>query len=223
MSNALELVGIKKTFTQGGEEIHVLNGVNLSINSGEMAALVGPSGSGKSTLLHIAGLLDAANGGKVIIGAESFENANDKKRTIARRTKIGFVYQFHHLLPEFDATENIMMPQIIAGKSEKEARTKALDLLERMGLSDRVTHRPAQLSGGQQQRVAIARALANNPEVILADEPTGNLDAHTAEQVFDVMRKVIKETNCAALIATHNPELVGRMDRVLKLQEGFII
>ena len=223
MSNALELIGIKKHFIQGGEQINVLNGISFSVSKGEMAALVGPSGSGKSTLLHIAGLLDEANGGQVIIGAESFENANEKKRTIARRSKIGFVYQFHHLLPEFDAVENVMMPLVIDGMAEKAARQKAIELLNKMGLADRLTHRPAQLSGGQQQRVAIARALANDPEVILADEPTGNLDNHTAEQVFDVLKKVMKETSCAALIATHNTDLVGKMDKVLKLHEGVII
>ncbi len=221
MSNVLELKNIRKEFTQGGEKIHVLNGVDFNIKKGEMVALIGPSGSGKSTMLHIAGLLDHASSGEVLINGQDYASVNDRKRTELRRRNIGFVYQFHHLLPEFDALENVAMPLLIEG--DKDAFAKAHALLDKMDLSDRKTHRPAQLSGGQQQRVAIARALANNPAVILADEPTGNLDVHTADMVFDVMKKLIKEMGLSALIATHNPELVTKMDRVLKLQDGKIV
>lgn len=221
MSNVLQLKNIRKEFTQGGEKIHVLNGVDFEIKKGEMVALIGPSGSGKSTMLHIAGLLDHASSGEVIINGQDYANVNDRKRTELRRRNIGFVYQFHHLLPEFDALENVAMPLLIEG--DKDAYKKADALLDKMGLSDRKTHRPAQLSGGQQQRVAIARALANNPAVILADEPTGNLDVYTADMVFDIMKKLIKEMGLSALIATHNPELVTKMDRVLKLQDGKIV
>ena len=221
MSSVLELKNIRKNFTQGGEDIHVLNGVNFSINKGEMVALIGPSGSGKSTMLHIAGLLDQASSGQVLINGQDHAAVSDKKRTELRRRNIGFVYQFHHLLPEFDALENVAMPLLIEG--DKDAYAKAHLLLDKMELSDRKTHRPGQLSGGQQQRVAIARALANNPAVILADEPTGNLDVQTADMVFNIMKKLIKELGLSALIATHNPELVTRMDRVLKLQGGVIV
>lgn len=221
MDKVLELKNIRKEFSQGGEAIHVLNGVDFEIKKGEMVALIGPSGSGKSTMLHIAGLLDNASSGQVIINGQDYAQVNDKKRTELRRRNIGFVYQFHHLLPEFDALENVAMPLLIEG--DKDAFDKANLLLDKMELSDRKTHRPAQLSGGQQQRVAIARALANNPAVILADEPTGNLDVHTADMVFDVMRKLIKEMGLSALIATHNPDLVTKMDRVLKLQDGKIV
>lgn len=221
MSSVLQLKDIRKEFSQGGEKIHVLNGVDFEIKKGEMVALIGPSGSGKSTMLHIAGLLDNATSGQVIINGQDYAQVNDKKRTELRRRNIGFVYQFHHLLPEFDALENVAMPLLIEG--DKDAFDKANILLDKMELSDRKTHRPAQLSGGQQQRVAIARALANNPAVILADEPTGNLDVHTADMVFAVMKKLIKEMGLSALIATHNPELVTKMDRVLKLQDGKIV
>ena len=222
MSSILQLKNIRKSFTQGGEIIEVLKDVSLAINQGEIVALIGPSGSGKTTLLQIAGLLDVVAKGEVIIAGENYTTANDTKRTIARRKHVGFVYQFHHLLPEFDALENVMMPQIINGVSESDAAKKAAELLETMELSNRVTHRPSQLSGGQQQRVAVARAIANNPTLILADEPTGNLDSQTAEHVFDAMKKLIRQTNCGALIATHNPDLVGKMDRVLKIVDGVI-
>ena len=222
MDNVLELKNIRKEFTQGVvEKIHVLNGVDFSIKKGEMVALIGPSGSGKSTMLHIAGLLDSATSGEVIINGQNYAQVTDKKRTELRRRNIGFVYQFHHLLPEFDALENVAMPLLIDGAPD--AYERANMLLDKMELGDRKTHRPGQLSGGQQQRVAIARALANNPAVILADEPTGNLDVQTADMVFDVMRKLIKELNLSALIATHNPDLVTKMDRVLRLQGGVIV
>ncbi len=211
---------VHKHFIQGGEEIKVLNGINISLNPGEVVALVGPSGSGKTTLLQIAGLLDKPQSGIIKISDEDFATANDKRRTAARRKNIGFVYQFHHLLPEFTALENLCIPQIINGVAKTAALKKAEELLEVMGLSDRKTHRPSQLSGGQQQRVAIARALANSPAVILADEPTGNLDEHNSGIVFDLLRQMIKKTNCCALIATHNQALVDKMDRVLKIHGG---
>jgi lipoprotein-releasing system ATP-binding protein len=219
----LKLSNIRKTFTQGENIIEVLKGINLEINRGEIVALVGPSGSGKSTLLQIAGLLDDTNSGEIIIGGENFSKSSDAKRTIARRKHIGFVYQFHHLLPEFDALENVVIPQLINGVPEADAIKKADELLASMGLSDRKTHRPGQLSGGQQQRVAIARAMANSPSLLLADEPTGNLDTNTSDLVFDSMRELIRRTNSAALIATHNPELVSKMDRVLRIVDGAIV
>jgi len=223
MSKVLQLKDIRKTFMQGENVIDVLKGINIEINQGEIVALVGPSGSGKSTLLQIAGLLDNPNSGEVIIAGENFSNSSDAQRTIARRKHIGFVYQFHHLLPEFDAVENIVIPQLVNNVSEADALKKADELLAIMELSDRKTHRPGQLSGGQQQRVAIARAMANSPSLLLADEPTGNLDTHTSDLVFDAMRALIRKTNSAALIATHNPELVKKMDRVLKIVDGKII
>jgi len=222
MSKILELKDVRKSFMQAGAEIKVLDGVDLSISRGELVALVGPSGSGKTTLLQIAGLLDKADSGKIFIKGEELASASDNKRTLARRENIGFVYQYHNLLPEFNAFENVSIPQIINGKSKEEANELSKKLLDKMGLSDRQTHRPGQLSGGQNQRVAIARALANDPVLILADEPTGNLDHNTSDQVFDVMRDVIKKTGCAALIATHNQELVDKMDRVLRIQDGVV-
>lgn len=221
MSSVLALNNVSKNFIQGGEDIVVLDKLNLEIKQGEMVALTGPSGSGKTTLLQIAGLLDNADDGEVVIAGESYSKISDSKRTQARKENIGFVYQYHHLLPEFSALENVMMPLKI--NAVKEAKERAEYLLEQVGLSDRVTHRPSQLSGGQQQRVAIARGLAHSPALILADEPTGNLDHQTADAVFEFMQKLIKENNCAALIATHNQELVGKMDRVLKLQDGVIL
>ena len=219
----LELENVIKTFKQGENVIEVLKGISLTINRGEIVALVGPSGSGKSTLLQIAGLLDNPNSGKIVIAGEDFSNASDIKRTMARRKNIGFVYQFHHLLPEFDALENVVIPQLINDVAQADAEKNATDLLGKMGLADRTTHRPGQLSGGQQQRVAIARAMANSPSLILADEPTGNLDTATSDIVFDQLKALIKQTNCAALIATHNPELVSKMDRVLKIVDGKIV
>ncbi len=221
--SVLSLKGIVKNFTQGGEVIHVLRNISLEVKKGEIVALVGPSGSGKSTLLHIAGLLDEADGGVVKIMGESYGDVNDRQRTMARRKNVGFVYQFHHLLPEFDALENIIIPQLIAGVPPENAKKRGEELLQNMGLSDRMTHRPGQLSGGQQQRVAIARAMANSPALLLADEPTGNLDTHTSDIVFDEMRSVIRQSNSAALIATHNPELVKKMDRILKIVDGQIV
>ena len=223
MSEALKLVGVIKTFKQGEGELHILRGIDLTLRAGEMVALVGPSGSGKSTLLHITGLLESPTSGQVFIGGEDCSKMNDGARTALRRRTIGFVYQNHHLLPEFSALENVIVPQMIAGRSRKDARLRAQDLLTSVGLGERLEHRPGRLSGGEQQRVAIARALANGPKVVLADEPTGNLDPHTADGVFAMLGQLVKGTGTAALIATHNMELAKRMDRVLRLEAGKLI
>lgn len=222
MSNIVELKDIYKSFTQGEHHLEILKGINLSIASGEMVALVGTSGAGKSTLLHIMGLLEHAEQGDVIISGIPTKDLNDIKRTKIRRLEIGFVYQFHNLLPEFSALENVVMPQLIAGVSSKDAKERAADLLNKMGLSDRVEHRPSELSGGEQQRVAIARGLANRPRLILADEPTGNLDEKTGNEVMDILLTLSKEEGISALIATHNNELADRMDRTVTLKEGIV-
>lgn len=219
---ALALDGIERTFKQAGNDLHVLRGASVSIRRGETVALVGPSGAGKSTLLHIAGLLERPDGGDVIVGGTSCRRLGDDARTALRRTAIGFVYQFHHLLPEFSALENIVVPQMIAAASKFAARDRARDLLGMVGLADRATHRPAKLSGGEQQRVAIARALANSPDVLIADEPTGNLDQETAERVFALLMQLTRDTGVAALVATHNPDLAARMDRKLTLRNGVL-
>ncbi len=216
----LSLRGIRRRFVQGQVALDVLQGIDLDLDAGTIAALVGPSGTGKSTLLHVAGLLERPSGGEVSIDGRACSALGDAERTRLRRERIGFVYQFHHLLPDFTAQENVAMPQLIAGRSHADAGRRAVTLLERLGLGARLTHRPARLSGGEQQRVAIARALANAPGLILADEPTGNLDPHTAEEVFAVMLEVVRATGTAALIATHNPELAARMDRTYRLAEG---
>jgi lipoprotein-releasing system ATP-binding protein len=217
---ALELVGIAHTFHQGGADINVLRGIDLTVAPGEIVAILGPSGSGKSTLLHIAGLLDTPDRGEVRIEGFPCSTMDDRGRTSTRRTKLGFVYQFHHLLPEFSALENIAVPQRVAGVSKAKANERAMDLLGRMGLADRATHRPAQLSGGEQQRVAVARALANSPAVLLADEPTGNLDEGTSERVFNELLELVRARGLAALIATHNTALAKRMDRIASLHKG---
>lgn len=223
MSNdVLVLKNIKRNFKQGNQIVHVLDGLNLKIREGECVALVGPSGSGKSTLLQIAGLLDTPTSGEVIIGGEDLSTANDAKRTLARRGRIGFVYQFHHLLPEFSAIENVVLPQMMAGKRKADAEHVAYELLTSLGLAKRAAHRPAQLSGGEQQRVAIARALSNSPQLLLADEPTGNLDAHNSEEVFAMLMTQVKEKKLAALVATHNMDLAKRMDRVVHLENGMV-
>jgi lipoprotein-releasing system ATP-binding protein len=219
----LSLKNLKRTFHQGFETLQVLRGINLDLYSGEVVALVGPSGSGKSTLLQTAGLLEKTNEGEIIIDGKACSQLNDSARTKIRRDILGFVYQFHHLLPEFDAEENIILPQMIAGKSFHEARTRARDLLKEVGILDRATHRPARLSGGEQQRVAIVRALANRPKVLLADEPTGNLDEHTASSVFKKLTQLVRQENLSALIATHNMELAQCMDRILTLHEGHLV
>jgi lipoprotein-releasing system ATP-binding protein len=220
MSSPLSLKNISRIYHQGDSDLPVLTKLNLEVKAGEVVALVGPSGSGKTTLLQIAGLLDRPNGGEVHICGQSAHDASESARTLLRRRHIGFVYQFHHLLPEFSALENIALPQMMAGASQHEANSKAQVLLESLGLASRMSHRPAKLSGGEQQRVAIARALANNPQVLLADEPTGNLDAHTAEEVFAVLMQKVREHKLAALVATHNMELASRMDRIVRLHEG---
>jgi len=220
MAAALELRGVRRVFKQAGTELRVLNGVDLALHQGEVAALVGPSGAGKSTLLHIAGLLERPDDGAVLIGGEDCSNSSEERRTLLRRSHIGFVYQFHHLLPEFSALENIMLPQMIAGIGRPRARGKAAELLDRVGLGARAGHRPAQLSGGEQQRVAIARALANDPEILLGDEPTGTLDHATGDNVMNTLLDLVRRTGLAALIATHNRELAGRLDRIVGLEDG---
>ncbi|MGE5517886.1 MAG: ABC transporter ATP-binding protein [Bacteroidota bacterium] len=219
----LRLDGVRRSFSQGKETLHVLNGANLTIEAGEIVALVGPSGAGKSTLLQIAGLLERPDEGEVWVGGEACGKLGDDRRTGLRRSHLGFVYQYHHLLPEFSAVENVVLPQMITGKPKGMAQARALELLERMGLKPRAEHRPGQLSGGEQQRVAICRALANNPKVLLADEPTGNLDPHTADGVFHELISLVRSAGVAALIATHNPELAARMDRVVRLQDGMLV
>ena len=217
---ALELRGVRRIFTQAGTELRVLNGVDLALYPGKVAALVGPSGAGKSTLLHIAGLLERADGGAVLIGGEDCGSLSEERRTLLRRSHVGFVYQFHHLLPEFSALENVMLPQMIAGVARRSARGKAAEQLDRVGLGPRAGHRPARLSGGEQQRVAIVRALANDPEILLADEPTGNLDHATGESVMDTLLDLVRRTGLAALIATHNLDLARRLDRIVALEDG---
>ena len=219
----LQIVGLERTFFQGDRSLEILRGACAEIYDGEAVALVGPSGSGKSSLLHIAGLLEKPGGGSILLNGVDCSELSDKDRTRLRRTEIGFVYQFHNLLPEFSALENVMMPQLLAGVRKKDARSRALELLSNFGLHDRASHRPAELSGGEQQRVAIARAVANSPSVLLADEPTGNLDPNTADRVFEELTYFIRASGVAALIATHNFDLAARMDRVLQLNEGLLI
>ncbi|MBC8267578.1 MAG: ABC transporter ATP-binding protein [Rhodospirillaceae bacterium] len=219
----LSLNGIERTFIQGKNRLEVLRGIDLDLNAGEIVALVGPSGAGKSTLLHIAGLLEKPDSGTISIAGDACADMDDDSRTQVRRHHVGFVYQYHHLLPEFTAMENIAIPQIISGISRKEARIRAGEMLDWLGLTERSTHRPARLSGGEQQRVAIGRALANAPKLLLADEPTGNLDPHTAGEVFDVLIRLARGAGLAALIATHNPDLASRMDRIVTLKDGHLI
>lgn len=216
----LAIRGINRLYLQGQREIHVLKDVSADIFKGEAIALVGPSGSGKSSLLHILGLLDKADEGKVYLGGYDCSDFTEAERTKMRRGKIGFVYQFHQLLPEFSALENVVIPQLINGYSRKEAEQRATVMLDFLGLKERIQHRPNAMSGGEQQRVAIARAIANEPALLLADEPTGNLDPNTAERVFQQLISLIRQTGLAAIIATHNIELANRMDRVLQLQDG---
>jgi len=220
---ALRLEKVARLYAEGSGTLEVFSNVSLALKQGEVVALVGQSGAGKSSLLHMAGLLEAPSGGDVVIGGAPASALSDAERTRIRRDTIGFVYQAHHLLPEFSALENVMMPQLIAGKSGAAAEAEARRLLDLMGLSQRLTHRPAQLSGGEQQRVAIARALANHPRVLLADEPTGNLDPRTAAGVFDTLVSVVRKEGTAALIATHNLELAAKMDRALVLHDGRLV
>lgn len=219
---ALELVGLKRSFTQGEVTIDVLRGVDAHLKRGEIVALLGPSGSGKSTMLQAVGLLEGGFDGTIRIDGADVTQYEQGERTKTRREKIGFVYQFHHLLPDFNAIENVVLPQLIRGAGQAEAEERAADLLGRLGLGERLHHKPSKLSGGEQQRVAVARALANRPLLVLADEPTGNLDEATADRVFDQFVKLVRDHGSAALVATHNERLAARMDRVLRLHDGRI-
>jgi lipoprotein-releasing system ATP-binding protein len=217
---AVELRAVERSFLQGGERLVILNGVDFTLAPGEIVALVGPSGAGKSTLLQVAGLLDRPGSGEVWIAGHATRGLSDSAMSRMRRDYLGFVFQFHHLLPEFTALENVVLPQLIAGIARREARARAGELLAMMGLAERASHPPARLSGGEQQRVAIARAMANAPRVILADEPTGNLDHQTATRVMTLLIELVHRTGVAALVATHNLELAARMDRTIQLAEG---
>jgi lipoprotein-releasing system ATP-binding protein len=221
---ALVLQGISKTYNKGRpNEVQVLREVSITLDRGEVVALVAPSGAGKSTLLHIAGLLDSPDSGAVLVDGQDMTRLGDGARTAARRGQIGFIYQFHHLLPEFSALENIVLPQLANGAGRAQADTRARALLDRVGVGARAEHRPAALSGGEQQRVAFCRALANAPALLLADEPTGNLDPTTSDQVFGALMDLVRETGLSALIATHNLDLARRMDRVLRLEDGQVV
>jgi lipoprotein-releasing system ATP-binding protein len=222
-SPVLRLEQLERSYTQGNRRIDVLKGASASFLPGETVALLGPSGAGKSTLLHIAGLLERPDGGQVVINGIDCGQLSDNEQTRVRRMEVGFVYQFHHLLPEFSALENVVLPQLILGVSRDRAEAKGKELLKSLGLDQRWDHRPAELSGGEQQRVAIARAVANDAKVLLADEPTGNLDAHTAQRVFEQLVKLVKQSGVAAVVATHNLDLAARMDRTLRLMEGILI
>ncbi len=219
----LELKKVSKSFKQGAQKLEVLKGVDLDIQAGEIVALLGPSGSGKSTMLQIAGLLEQPSKGEIYLNGQKCSKLNDAMRTLLRCDYLGFVYQYHNLLGDFDALENVMLPQLIAGKKTKDAEERAKWLLSRLGLEKRLKHRPAAMSGGEQQRVAIARALANAPKLLLADEPTGNLDPKTADIVFAELVNIVKETGLAALVATHNFELADKMDRKVTLKDGKVI
>lgn len=223
MSDALRLAGVSKTYGAGETAVEVLSGADLTISKGEIVALAAPSGAGKSTLLHIAGLLDSADSGRIEIGGVDVSSLDDRGRTAARRAEIGFVYQFHHLLPEFSAAENVILPQLAAGVVAKSAAGRAEELLASVGLAGRAGHRPAELSGGEQQRVAMCRALANRPGLLLADEPTGNLDVETSASVFEMLLGLVRNEGLGALIATHNPDLAARMDRTVTLAGGKIV
>ncbi|HYJ29212.1 MAG TPA: ABC transporter ATP-binding protein [Allosphingosinicella sp.] len=222
MSEVLEVEGLKRSFVQGDVRIEVLRGVDLEVRKGEIVALLGPSGSGKSTLLQAVGLLEGGFEGAIRIGGDEAAGLGTDAMTRLRRDSIGFVYQFHHLLPDFTAEENVLIPQLIRGTEPEPARERARALLGRLGLAERLTHRPAKLSGGEQQRVAVARALANRPALVLADEPTGNLDETTANIVFDEFLSLVRDEGGAALVATHNERIAARMDRVLRLHEGVL-
>lgn len=223
MSSILSLNNITKTYAQGDLAVEVLKGASLTLKSGQIAALVGPSGSGKSTLLHIAGLLDVPTHGEVLIADQKAHTLSDRARTQLRNDKIGFIYQFHHLLPEFTVLENVMMPLWLGGCKGNEPRIRAEGLLEEVGLSHRLSHRPGELSGGEQQRVAVARALVHSPSLLLADEPTGNLDCENAYSVFNLMVNFIRARGAAALIATHNPELAAMMDVTFRMEDGRVV
>jgi lipoprotein-releasing system ATP-binding protein len=216
----LVTTGLKRSFVQGDVTIEVLRGVDLSVQPGEIVALLGPSGSGKSTLLQAVGLLEGGFSGSIRLDGEEASRLDDEGRTRVRRNLLGFVYQFHHLLPEFNARENVILPQLVLGAEPEAAKQRAEELLGKLGLAQRLDHRPSKLSGGEQQRVAVARALANKPPLILADEPTGNLDEHTADTVFAEFLNLVRGEGCAALVATHNERIAAKMDRVVRLHEG---
>jgi lipoprotein-releasing system ATP-binding protein len=220
---ALFLSKVERRYPQGDSSLDVLRGADLKIWPGEIVALVAPSGTGKSTLLHVAGLLEKPDGGEVFVGSRATAAMNDQERTRLRREELGFIYQFHHLLPEFSALENVVIPQLIRGLAKEEARDRATQLLSFLGLGKRLDHRPGELSGGEQQRVAIARAVANAPRLLLADEPTGNLDPHTADRVFQTLVAIVRASRLAALIATHNLDLAARMDRRVTIREGLVV
>ena len=225
MSDAmLALEAVEKTYNRDAPgKVQVLRGATLDVARGEVVALVAPSGAGKSTLLHIAGLLDTPDAGRVTLGGRDIGGLGDRARTDMRRSEVGFIYQFHHLLPEFSALENVVLPQLANGVPKRAAQARAIDLLTRVGIAGRAHHRPAALSGGEQQRVAFCRALANGPKLLLADEPTGNLDPDTSDQVFATLMEVVRETGLSALIATHNPALAARMDRIVRLEAGRVV
>ncbi len=220
---ALELLDVVRTYRQGPEALHVLKGASVTLHRGEIVAMVGPSGAGKSTLLHVAGLLERPDGGVVRVDGRDCARMSDGERTALRRASIGFVYQFHHLLPEFSALENVMLPMMIAATPKPKAKARAQELLDLVGLADRASHRPARLSGGEQQRVAIVRALANEPRVMIGDEPTGNLDVETAAGVMEALVTIVRQVGLACLIATHNLELAGSMDRCVRLEAGRLV
>lgn len=222
VSPIVSLKNVTRSFEQGGTRIDVLRGVNLAVMPGEIVALLGPSGSGKSTMLQAVGLLEGGFGGEISIAGTRADQSDAHARTMLRRDHLGFVYQFHHLLPDFDARENVVLPQLVAGKPRDAARMRAEELLSALGLAQRMDHRPSQLSGGEQQRVAVARALANRPKLVLADEPTGNLDEGTADRVLEQFLQLVRGTGSAALIATHNERLAARMDRVVRLHDGVL-
>lgn len=219
----LKLADLRRSFGRGDAQIHVLTGASATLYPGQAVALVGPSGAGKSTLLHVAGLLETPDSGQVLVQGRDCAKMGDEERTRVRRAEMGFVYQFHQLLPEFSALENVVIPQLIRGRSQKAAEERATELLSNIGLATRLKHRPAELSGGEQQRTAICRALANSPKLLLADEPTGNLDPKTSEHVFSELIALIEKTGVAALIATHNMELASRMHRTLRLENGLLV
>jgi lipoprotein-releasing system ATP-binding protein len=220
MNNVVELINVRRKFVQGDATIEVLRGVDLVVGKGELVALLGPSGSGKSTMLQAVGLLEGGFSGSIKLDGEEVSSAGVDRQTEIRRQKLGFVYQFHHLLPDFDALENVVLPQLIADATPEDAIERATHLLTQLGLSERLHHRPSKLSGGEQQRVAVARALANRPKLVLADEPTGNLDEHTADIVLGEFMALVREQGSSAIVATHNERLAAKMDRVVRLQDG---
>ena len=222
MSNIIDLANVRRTFVQGDVTIDVLRGINLSVQKGELVALLGPSGSGKSTLLQAIGLLEGGFSGSIKLDGEEVSAASVDRQTEIRREKLGFVYQFHHLLPDFDAVENVILPQLIADSTPENAKERATLLLTKLGLGQRLHHRPSKLSGGEQQRVAVARALANRPKLVLADEPTGNLDEHTADIVLGEFMALVRDEGSSAIVATHNERLAAKMDRVFRLHEGVL-